>query len=492
MNKIIAFVIIALFIFNTKIAGQTTWQYFLDDTTDLSISDAYELNNGNIYFVGKSGIYDNDHYIGIILKINKNGTLIDSCLLSDSDTSIIISNILPDNNNDSSFILNASYQLNTQSVTHSGCKLLRIDTTLTVIQNKQYNFPSTYIITNSVMERGINDNVLVAGTIKIPPFGKHMYIYSFSMDFDSIKARFITEATIILDQLKQLKDSSFWVMDGTIPYYVHIDSDMKIISYLESGIPYHITNNKSTKWDTDTSFYLAGSYTALSKRKTDPYIGFAKQYNIFDSTGAIFNKWGAVDTLDYPAFFGALDYKNKDSIFIGGSKNLLYGNILFANIPSWYVLLQTDSMLNIRWEHFYGGDAYYNMTKLIATDDGGCIMAGTRFDYKAHPWVNERDIYIVKVNAEGLLTGTSKHENKFVHDAIVYPNPGSNALQVRVATQHPRSVFRLYDINGKLVMEHGINGKTARFNTTFLKAGTYVYSITGKNGLNESGKWVKQ
>jgi hypothetical protein len=61
-----------------------------------------------------------------------------------------------------------------------------------------------------------------------------------------------------------------------------------------------------------------------------------------------------------------------------------------------------------------------------------------------------------------------------------------------VAVQYKYSLFRLFDINGKLVITQNITGNSAIINTDFLPSGTYIYKITGENGLYESGKWIKK
>ncbi|RLD86070.1 MAG: hypothetical protein DRJ02_09235 [Bacteroidetes bacterium] len=79
-----------------------------------------------------------------------------------------------------------------------------------------------------------------------------------------------------------------------------------------------------------------------------------------------------------------------------------------------------------------------------------------------------------------------------MHEALVFPNPGSSYLRVRVAAQYKQSTFMLYDISGKQVLSQQITGKWAEVNTTFLKTGTYIYKIYNNEGLFERGKWVKR
>ena len=148
-------------------------------------------------------------------------------------------------------------------------------------------------------------------------------------------------------------------------------------------------------------------------------------------------------------------------------------------------------MLNIRWERFYGGDAYYMMDKVVATHDGGCLVAGTRYDY-LNTTEQETDIIILKLNSEGLILGNPENPGIKMHEAIVYPNPGNEEIKVRIAVQHKQSLFGLYDLNGRLILKENFAGTEGTVNTTFLPSGTYIYKITSEDGLYESGKWVKQ
>jgi hypothetical protein len=145
----------------------------------------------------------------------------------------------------------------------------------------------------------------------------------------------------------------------------------------------------------------------------------------------------------------------------------------------------------VRWERFYGGDAQYVMYTIIASNDGGCIISGTRYDY-LNATEKELDIHILKLNNEGLLVGTREETAIEMREALVFPNPGTNYLKLRIAAQYKQSTFELFDMNGKKVLTQQINGKWGEVNTTLLNAGTYIYNIYNSGGLFESGKWVKR
>ena len=174
-----------------------------------------------------------------------------------------------------------------------------------------------------------------------------------------------------------------------------------------------------------------------------------------------------------------------------GIHNMKIPNYAYHPSPSWLVVLQTDSMLNIRWERLYGGDARYFMTKMIATDDGGCLLAGCRYDYQ-NTFEQDLGMVVLKLNSEGLMVGAGEEPRIEMHEAVVYPNPGSEVLHVHIAVQYPDSEIFLFDMSGRVVLQQKMQGSNVRINTTLLKPGMYLYHITSPVGLEESGQWLKQ
>ena len=466
----------------------TTFIFQMSSNDDFYINDVLESNN-EIYFVSTVAKPNSYFSKGIIIKISQNGEIIDSITVKNQNQRIYLKQIIIDTAN--TFIIQGIKSDTITPFQNNSLKFIKIDTALIYLSNKDYSFPSDYQIFNSFLDKGKNNELLIVGTVLNPIVG-YLFLYKLNRNFDSLQAKFyVNESPMFGTAVKELNNGNFWVLRGIQSYYALIDSNFNLVSPEEGVIPEYINGNNAVKWDSDTSFYLAGDYIPETSRVSDHDIGFIRQYHPFDSTGSLFNSWGARDTVDFPALYTSIDYHNKDSIFIGGTKNMGYGGTFFS-IPSWYVLMQTDSMLNIRWEHFYGGDAHYLMTDLTSTSDGGCIMAGTRFDYIAHPNLHKRDIYIIKVNNEGLITSTDGKPSPIVHSAIVFPNPGNEVMQIRVAVQYPLSLLRLFDMNGRLVVKKKIQGTSATINTAFLPKGTYIYTITGENGLHENGKWVKK
>ncbi|MEI6059930.1 MAG: T9SS type A sorting domain-containing protein [Bacteroidota bacterium] len=74
--------------------------------------------------------------------------------------------------------------------------------------------------------------------------------------------------------------------------------------------------------------------------------------------------------------------------------------------------------------------------------------------------------------------------------ASVYPNPGSNQLNIR--SQEPQAYFELSNMTGQLMIQQRIAEGTSSLDTESLKPGIYFYRLRNdQNAVIGSGKWVK-
>jgi len=343
---------------------------------------------------------------------------------------------------------------------------------------------SSYRLTGSWGSYSSSDEKLFIN-IAVSVGFKHSYLIETDSNFNIIKQKLLIDYPKAYSHLKKIENNTYWGLNLLTNKYEIFDSLFNLVE--EQRVPKSITANFGVKWDSDTSFYLMGDYLP----DNDHNLGFLRQPHYFDTTGYLFNSWGRADTVDFPAFTNGIDFQNKDSIFIGGTHNMPYAlDPGQQPVPTWFVILQTDSLLNIRWERFYGGNANHLMNKLIATRDGGCLVSGTRYDYLNDP-VPQTDIIVLKLNSEGLLVGNNELPETRMHEAIVYPNPGTDALQIRLAVQHPTALLELFDANGRLVLSQQLHQKESHIVVDHLPTGTYIYRLSADTGLLESGKWVK-
>ena len=264
-----------------------------------------------------------------------------------------------------------------------------------------------------------------------------------------------------------------------------IDSLFNLIQI--DAIPANMYNCTTLTNDTDTTYFLSGNYDDLNSNERDIAIMRLDENN--DKLAiTFFGKPGNI--IDFGGYEQSMDYNTKSDIYVGGTSNQDISpiNNIYSSSKSWFILSSYDSLLNLHWTRFYGGDAYYTLEGVQATSDNGCIMYGNRYDYLTQEM--EKDILIIKVDEQGLYTGIGEPQVK-INDAILYPNPGREQLNIQSGPQINGAAFTLYDMQGRPVLEENINATQLRLNTSNLASGTYPWQIVFKNKVIESGKWVK-
>ncbi len=435
--------------------------------------DAIQTEDGNYFLVGHIAKPESNKYFGLIIKVNHEGKLTKEKRIDLPGRSYDIYSIMQDASG--SLILAGKSSDTSEEMLHSNLELRRISYDLEPLDSITYYLDSTRNIGGLTYHLDSAGLIIAGGLYSDTTPQLKSFIYRFNHSFDTIHSALID--LIKIYQIHPLGDTAYWCAKGLTASYIILDSLFQLTQW--EDVPNIKSQYYGLKWDTDSSFYMVG----MTKYHD---VGVIRQFHPMESTGYLHNTWGNEDVWDFPAPSGALDYTNKDSIYVGATSPFWP----WGWFPSDYVVLQMDSLLNIRWERFYGdGKYYYELMKVIATADGGCLLAGTRYDYESG--IKERDIYVVKLDKNGLIVGQEEPQAIAVSEALVYPNPGTSEIHVRVAAQHPESVFQLFDMNGKTVLEQPITGKRATIPAQFLDAGTYFYRISGPNGLLQSGKWIK-
>jgi hypothetical protein len=240
----------------------------------------------------------------------------------------------------------------------------------------------------------------------------------------------------------------------------------------------------NTRWFPSGKVLLGGKYVFFRTTQDDD-IGIS----FIDSAlnNPEIHYFGALDTIDNPGAERFLDFITPSRIFFTGSHDHHFG--FYPHGVSWIMTGLLDSSLNTIYQQFYGGDAEYNPFSLLATKDGGSMIAGTKFDY--HTQDNEMDIIFLKFDSTGSITGTLPPEVNQPYSFIVYPNPGQDYIQLTGNLEG--LLFELYDQKGSLVRSiQLVNGNNA-IPTDDLPTGTcYLYQIINSRKVIFTGKWIKK
>ncbi len=476
-------VISILLCFTLSLYSQTSFETILGGEKDERVFDVLVDTAGN-YIIG--GGVSNEAQIdskNFVIRIDSMGNLISQKIFPNNvGTYECFENIY--------LIANKLYALGISFTGFSSSfityKMLDLD--FNILTEKNLKIPEGKRIEIFRTIKDINDNFVCCGTTLKNTGNEYIlepFVYKLTLDGDSISSHFwnTNQVTFCTDILETKSFGEYYAFTSFPVDYQH-HSILALSSDLDSVGSYLIPNDMgfylSGEWSSDSTLIVVGknansSYKHLAVELLNEnfealsYQTFFKDYQM----------------IEYPALANSVGVKGND-VYIGGTTNMDYSNVYFSTFDSWYHIVKLNSEdLSTVWEKWYGGDAYYILYSIKATTDGGCIMVGTRYDYEVQNM--ERDIYIVKVDADGLITW-EKDIPLPQAAAQVFPNPGKSLNLKSTLTD---ATFRLSNLEGKSILQQEIKQEMTSFDTRGLAQGTYLWTLTKAGKLVASGKWVK-
>jgi hypothetical protein len=195
-----------------------------------------------------------------------------------------------------------------------------------------------------------------------------------------------------------------------------------------------------------------------------------------------------VDTAIWGAFSYGVDTTKLGEFYWGGTYNLIFGALGHSSFSSSFLLHKLNRNYTTKWTKKYGGDAYYEMYGVLAKDDGGCLMYGTRYDYNNTP---KYDAYILNVDADGLVTSESFIPLS-LHPLSIFPNPSNGLVNFEYKEPLKDIEIRVIDAKGSLVNQIKMpDGMLPSLDLSFLSNGVYFIQIMEQNRLFSVSRWVK-
>ncbi len=274
-----------------------------------------------------------------------------------------------------------------------------------------------------------------------------------------------------------VKDSLGWSFE-----WLSIDSNFNIIDRGDFYGTWNFFGSSVTvrKLSNNHLLYISRNggtfyYDAIDVRISDMGLDFLKDTMLIRQ-----------DTNMYPGSFNGMDFIDEDEIFIVGYTP----GFMFMPSTNDYKIYVLDSELNFKGAKVYGGETRYNITDILATSDGGCIVAGAVPDFEGS---YDYDIYIMKTMANDIYTHAEETPDLNDRDVSVYPNPFGDMILVN--TFGKGLEFQLYDEKGKMILQMDILPNQPNIiNSGFIPKGTYVYKIVSisRNKTTQTGKLIKQ
>jgi hypothetical protein len=362
--------------------------------------------------------------------------------------------------------------------------ILEMDDDFSILTER--NYQTDFHFLEYINVEKYNDYFLVTGSGKYtsnPLY--HLFSYKINFSYDTLMSKVYPEegTNLAFDLIPTLNGDNFKVFTrgynqqtNAMGQIIRLDKLLDMVEY--AAIPEYVFSFNDAMYIDESHYLLSGKADIFDNGRSGSKLAIM----LMDTNDVLqdIKFLGPADTTNYPGFYSNLDFRNPDNIFYAGIKNLAFGYFIPAS--SWLFLNKLNSNLEVQWQKFYGGDANYNLWNLIATQDGGCLMAGTRYDYITQ--TNLRDVYILKVNSEGIVTGFGDEPSQIPFtDAIVYPNPGSTYLKVESGPQIDGALFELFDMSGKAVFRVKLRNRLQEINTSSFLKGTYTYRVSWKNKL---------
>jgi hypothetical protein len=191
---------------------------------------------------------------------------------------------------------------------------------------------------------------------------------------------------------------------------------------------------------------------------------------------------------EHPNFIRALD--NGDILLGGEGLKLFYENGDTAFGKRTGVLIRTDSLGNMKWQHyyFYNVNDAANMVESYLSDgkqtpDGGFILVGRTTHISDFD-----DGWIIKTDENGCIDLSCVNGIEELDDEdfrlFIYPNPAEEYVSIDLPILYNNGTMQIYNMHGQLVKTAPITtGGTQNFTISNLSNGIYqlvVYSNTNK------------
>ncbi len=265
-------------------------------------------------------------------------------------------------------------------------------------------------------------------------------------------------------------------LDSITTYYYPFNTSGMFYSF---GAPFSAKNLP------DTTFVAAGMYD-ISEGSIISYIGafkFDPEFNVIIENH-LTEGIGPENIQTYTASDNCIDYVYPDQIYVGGAYYVPPGN--FNPNDSWVYVAKFDQDMNMIWEKYLGGDAFYRADGMCATYDGGVIITGRRYDENINDY--DYDGFLYKLDGNGYI-GISEKSSLKVKNAIVYPNPANDKIFLRTAVKE--AVLYVYNLAGEQLLNIDVQGLITTVNLNYLKPGEYLWTLRKSDTLIESGKFIK-
>ena len=175
------------------------------------------------------------------------------------------------------------------------------------------------------------------------------------------------------------------------------------------------------------------------------------------------------------------DFIEPDNIFLG------------VRSGGGFWVINLDSNLNERWSKMIAPSNPYSVFashSMFASYDGGCVITGRVYNVNNPSGVT--DVFILKVNSDGSITGIPDISIKENIELKVYPNPFLDYFIVEKNDGQLGNKISVFDIAGRKITEQSLSEKETKVFPPFDFGKMLFYKISEGNTVIKCGKLIRE
>ncbi len=181
-----------------------------------------------------------------------------------------------------------------------------------------------------------------------------------------------------------------------------------------------------------------------------------------------------------------------DAIFhcgVMGINDHSHNSSVSSIAPSTITLSKFDKELNLQWRRYYGGDHFYDVDVVQATEDGGCIMTGV---YNEDINVYDLLSYVLKVDGNG-YDAIGENVESIAKPYFCYPNPAKDIVYIEFSPDVDCQSVEIYTLDGRMVETcHGASLQNNAIDISNLNSGVYIMKIRMADGKEFTERIIKE
>ena len=234
----------------------------------------------------------------------------------------------------------------------------------------------------------------------------------------------------------------------------------------------------------DSTYYVAGKGFLQNER-----VLYVLKMHLYKSKAVL--KTFKIPSIDQGiALHHSIDTTQNGFIYLGG----VYNSFFPLSTPTdntdttQFILRKLDRDFNVLWTKQYGKNHFYFMSGVLATDDGGCMMYGQRYDFNSEGLVEG---YVLKVDGNG-ITSTETIIPLSISTISASPNPSNGIFQVNIENVTKALTYRFFDMRGSMIKVLQSDASNPNFDLSFAASGTYIFTVMDGSNLLGKGKILIQ